>query len=106
MTIYNLIRLQIINFAIKADEDVTKKSGIYLYVLNGNERHLSIRTFSAREKREAYTRQDGICVACGGEFKIEEMQADHIIAWSKGGKTIPANCQVLCNKCNNTKSNR
>lgn len=86
------------------DEDVTNKKGIYDYVLTGNERSLSIRTFNDREKREAYERQKGICPACGKHFEIEKMEADHITPWSKGGKTIADNCQMLCKDCNRRKS--
>lgn len=86
------------------DEDVTKKKGIYEYVFDGRERHLSIRTFSNREKREAYTRQKGICLNCKDKFEIEQMQADHIKPWHLGGKTIPGNCQMLCAECNRRKS--
>ncbi len=86
------------------DEDVTNKKGIYDYALTGNERSLSIRTFNDREKREAYERQKGICPACGQYFGIEEMEADHITPWSKGGKTVAENCQMLCRDCNRRKS--
>lgn len=34
----------------------------------------------------------------------EEMQADHITPWSKGGRTVPENCQMLCRDCNLKKS--
>lgn len=86
------------------DEDVTNKRGIYLYLLTEQERHLNIRTFNNREKREAYTRQEGICPNCEDKFKIEEMEADHITPWHLGGKTIPENCQMLCKECNRRKS--
>ena len=33
-----------------------------------------------------------------GRFQIDKMQADHIIAWSRGGKTTEDNCQMLCIK--------
>jgi hypothetical protein len=46
------------------DEDVTKKSGIYEYVLTRNEKFLSIRAFTANQKRESYERQKGICIHC------------------------------------------
>ncbi len=88
------------------DEDVTKKAGIYWYVLDKDERHLSIRAFNDKQKREAYERQSGICVKCEEEFKLKEMEADHITPWSLGGKTIADNCQMLCKKCNRTKSNK
>jgi hypothetical protein len=91
------------------DDDVTKKSGIYEYLLTGNERALNIRAFSANQKREAYERQKGICAnpRCpekGKPFEIEEMEADHINPWHEGGKTISENCQMLCKQCNRNKS--
>lgn len=88
------------------DEDVTKKSGIYQYVLDRDERHLSIRTFNDKMKREAYTRQNGLCAKCGDAFDIKEMEADHIDPWHSGGKTIADNCQMLCKPCNRRKSGK
>lgn len=88
------------------DEDVTNKSGIFEYLLSGDEKHLNIRIFSTKMKREAYQRQDGICAVCGKHFKIGEMEADHITPWSEGGPTSSENCQVLCKDCNRRKSNR
>ncbi|MBR3674233.1 MAG: DUF262 domain-containing protein [Clostridia bacterium] len=87
------------------DEDVTKNSGIYEYLLDGDEKHLSIRSFSPKMARTAYERQKGICPKCKKHFEIDEMQADHITPWSKGGKTLADNCQMLCADCNRRKSN-
>jgi len=86
------------------DEDVTKKSGIYTYVINRNEKYLSIRSFTDRQKREAYETQKGICTRCNKHFEIDEMEADHIVPWSGGGKTVSENCQMLCKHDNRTKS--
>lgn len=36
------------------DDDVTKKSGIYSYLITGEEKHLNIRSFTENQKREAY----------------------------------------------------
>jgi hypothetical protein len=88
------------------DEDVTKKSGIYPYLITRNKKYLSLRAFSTNQKREAYERQQGVCNVCSNHFKIEEMEADHIIAWSEGGKTTTDNCQMLCKKDNRQKSNK
>ena len=88
-----------------ADEDVTKKSGIYEYLLTDDERKLNIRAFTDKQKQEQYQKQNGICVKCGKHFEYNEMEGDHIIAWSQGGKTVPENLQMLCKRCNNTKSN-
>lgn len=93
------------------DEEVTKKSGIYPYVLTRQEKYLNIRAFTDQQKREAYEKQKGICPFCAGDSKkkkwqIEEMEADHIKPWNKGGKTIKKNCRVLCKDCNGTKSGK
>lgn len=85
------------------DDDVTKKSGIYMYVLDGDESHLSIRPFTQNQKREAYERQRGICAHCHEHFTIEEMEGDHITPWSEGGRTVAENCQMLCKHCNRIK---
>ena len=92
------------------DSEVQKKSGIYEYVLDGDEHHLGLRTFDDNIKREVYERQGGHCknTNCpqGKEhiFQIEEMEADHITPWAKGGKTVAENCQMLCMECNRRKS--
>lgn len=90
------------------DDEVTKKTGIYYYVLNRNERHLSLRAFPEKVKREAYTKQKGVCAnkACpdsGRVFKLDEMEADHIDPWHSGGKSVLTNCQMLCKACNRRK---
>ncbi|MDK8275386.1 HNH endonuclease family protein [Varibaculum cambriense] len=90
---------------LMGDEDVSKKSGIYEYILTGQEKLLSIRGFDRRDKLTAYKRQGRKCALCGEEFEFEEMHGDHIIPWSKGGKTVPENCQMLCRDCNLRKSN-
>ena len=46
------------------DDDVTKKSGIYPYLITGEEKNLNVRTFTENQKREAYERQKGICTIC------------------------------------------
>lgn len=89
---------------LMADEDVTKKSGVYEYLLTGGERKLSIRQFDLRDRRAAYERQEGICQYCSNHFEFEEMHADHIVPWSRGGRTTPDNCQMLCRDCNLSKS--
>ena len=86
------------------DEDVTKKSGIYEYLLDGEEKHLSIRAFTPKMKREAYERQKGICPVCKQHFELDEMEADHIDPWHDGGTTTADNCQMLCKPCNRRKS--
>lgn len=85
---------------LMADEDVSRKAGVYEYLLTGKEKALSIRAFDKRDARAAYERQKGICPICGEHFEYEEMHADHIVPWSRGGHTTPDNCQMLCRDCN------
>lgn len=93
---------------LMSDDEVTKKKGVYEYVLSGctNEKSLSLRGFSDKDKRAAYERQSGVCPICKNTFKFEDMDGDHIVAWANGGRTIPSNLQMLCRKCNHEKSNR
>lgn len=88
------------------DDDVTKKSGIYPYILTHNEKHLSIRAFSDATKQKIFEKQKGVCVVCKEKFEIEEMEADHITPWHEGGKTTDKNCQMLCKECNRRKSGK
>jgi len=94
------------------DEDVTSKKGIYEYLLTGKEKHLNIRTFTDKQKREAYERQKGICPVCEKNksekthYELNEMEADHITPWHEGGKTEPNNCQMLCKLHNRMKSGK
>ena len=86
------------------DDDVTKKKGIYYYVLTRKEKYLNIRTFTESQKREVYERQNGICPMCKNHFEFNEMEGDHITPWHVGGKTEINNCQMLCKECNRRKS--
>lgn len=94
------------------DEDVTKKSWIYPFLLSWKEKYLSIRSFSENQKRETYEKQNWICANkkdCIHDWKkldISEMEADHITPWSKGWKTNSENCQMLCRDCNRKKSDK
>ena len=89
-----------------ADDDATKKSGIYPYILTRDEKYLSIRSFTDTMKQKVYERQKGICVKCLKQFEITEMEADHITPWHEGGKTMEENCQLLCKLDNRTKSGK
>ncbi len=96
---------------LMADDDVTKKNGIYQYVLekaigNDDPSVLSIRAFTDSQKRTAYEQQGGVCPHCGKKCEYKEMEGDHITPWSKGGKTELANLQMLCQVCNRRKSNK
>ena len=109
---------------LMADIYVKNKRGIFEYVLGGcvDTKLLEIRVFEEPTKRSVYEKQTqaakkkGIsnCPLCaiGNDtnniriYKYNEMEADHVAAWSKGGKTSPSNCQMLCKVHNNAKGNR
>ncbi|MBR5911551.1 MAG: HNH endonuclease [Bacteroidales bacterium] len=88
------------------DDDVTKKTGIYPYILTRKEKYLSIRAFTDAQKMAAYERQMGFCDDCGQHFDLSQMEADHITPWHLGGKTVAENCQMLCRDCNRRKSGK
>ena len=107
-----------------ADEYVKNKKGIFEYVLGGckDSKLLEIRIFEERDKKTVYARQTqeaqvkGIsnCPLCATGhdsnkahiWKISEMDADHVTAWSKGGATDISNCQMLCKTHNRAKGNK
>ena len=88
------------------DEDVKRKAGIYRYILTGEEKYLNLRAFDKAMKRKVHRKQNGICNICKKRFALRATEADHITPWSKGGKTVEENCQVLCKKCNAEKSDK
>ena len=107
-----------------ADEAVTNKRGVFEYLLGGEtDRHLlNIRIFEESVKKTVYARQTneakqlGVsnCPECAKGhdnvrtkiYKFNEMDADHVTAWSKGGATDISNCQMLCKTHNRAKGNR
>ncbi|MCR5040295.1 MAG: DUF262 domain-containing protein [Bacteroidales bacterium] len=106
------------------DDFVSDHKGIFEYVLGGckDTRLLNVRLFDKPTMRKVYERQTAQaktenksnCPYCaiGHDqnahriWKLEEMDADHVAAWSKGGSTDIANCQMLCKTHNRAKGNR
>lgn len=106
------------------DESVTNKKGIFEYILSGSTdtKLLNIRMFDEKTKRIVYKKQTdeaerkGIsnCPLCaiGHDnnakriYKLNEMDADHVTAWSHGGTTDISNCQMLCKTHNRAKGNK
>lgn len=109
---------------LMADPQINDYGGIFEYILGGeqNTSLLNIRVFDDKTKHIVYNKQTdeakakGIsnCPLCamGHEnnahriYKLSEMDADHVTAWSKGGATDEKNCQMLCKTHNRAKGNK
>lgn len=107
-----------------SDPYVKNKKGIFEYVLGGrlDKKLLDIRIFDDVTKRKVYQEQTrqakekGIsnCPYCAMSdnanktriYKNDEMDADHVTAWSKGGETDIKNCEMLCKPHNRSKGNK
>ena len=65
------------------------------------------RKLMTRDLREKIIeRDDGVCQICRKKCSSFELEIDHILPISKGGKTTPSNLQVLCAACNRKKSDK
>ncbi len=82
---------------------IQKLPGVYPYVLDGDERHLNLRSFTKGQKIAAYERQEGKCGHCGQPFEFRDMEGDHKTPWKDGGLTTDDNLQMLCRDCNRRK---
>lgn len=107
-----------------ADPYVKSRKGIFEYVLGGSTdtKLLEVRVFDDATKKSVYAKQTEVaekkgvsnCSLCaiGHDsnktkiWKLTEMDADHVTAWSKGGATDINNCEMLCKTHNRAKGNR
>lgn len=60
------------------------------------------RYVSVTTKKIVYSRDGGVCKCCGSSLSLEY---DHITPFSCGGTSVVSNIQLLCQKCNRSKSN-
>lgn len=109
---------------LRNDPAVHKASGIYEFILGGGQdtKLLDIRVFDDKVKRLAYERQTAAATVTGVSncplcavgsnsnktriYKLKEMDADHVTAWSHSGATDESNCEMLCASHNRAKGNR
>jgi len=109
---------------LRSDPAVGNPKGIYEYLLGGEkqQRLLAIRLFNDNNKRVAYEKQTSEakaaevsnCPLCAQGtdnnktriYKQDEMDADHVTAWSKGGATEVSNLTMLCQTHNRAKGNK
>ena len=106
------------------DPYVKNRRGIFEFILGGSTdtKLLEVRVFDDATKKSVYTKQTaeaekkGVsnCSLCalGHDsnktkiWKLAEMDADHVTAWSKGGATDIKNCEMLCKTHNRAKGNK
>ncbi|MBQ8296090.1 MAG: DUF262 domain-containing protein [Clostridia bacterium] len=107
-----------------SDYYVKDRKGVFEYILGGcvDKSLLNIRIFDEITKKTAYKTQTqqaedkkiSNCPLCAlgtnnnrtRIWKLTEMDADHVTAWSNGGATDKANCEMLCKTHNRAKGNR
>ncbi len=107
-----------------ADPYVNNKKGVFEYILDGSQKPqlLDIRLFDTATKTTVYTKQTQAAEAAGVSncsfcaighdsnitriWKLAEMEADHVTAWSNGGASSIENCEMLCKTHNQAKGNR
>lgn len=106
------------------DAYIKNRKGIWEYVLGGEHetKLLEVRVFDDATKKSVHAKQtaeaqeggQSNCYHCaiGNDankakiWKLDEMDADHVEAWSKGGATLASNCQMLCKTHNRAKGNK
>ncbi len=106
-----------------ADPYVKNRKGIFEYILGGSvdTKLLNVRVFDKATRESVYAAQTAKAKATGESncplcaighdankskiWKLKEMDADHVTAWSKGGATELKNCQMLCKTHNQAKGN-
>ena len=121
---YNVTKVSKRVHELYADPYVTDHKGIFEYILGGEKEAslLNIRVFDRATINRVYAKQTqkaqkkGVsnCPDCALQegnnstriWKLSEMEADHVTAWSKGGATTEANCQMLCRHHNRSKGNK
>ena len=64
----------------------------------------SSRQYGPAQRMAMLLRSGGKCESCGIAIELSTFHADHIVPWSKGGKTTLSNAQALCPSCNLSKS--
>ena len=106
----------------KVEQIVDSFSCNYFFLLSRNMRlktinyECTLKEYNSKNQRKLLTkelrrqiiiRDNYTCQICGKYMPDEVgLHVDHIVPISKGGKTIPSNLQVLCSKCNGSKSNK
>jgi 5-methylcytosine-specific restriction endonuclease McrA len=121
---YDVVKLNEQVKELYGDPYVKNRKGIWEYVLGGSVEHklLEVRVFDEATKKSVYAKQTSKAEAKGESncsycaighdagknkvWKLSDMDADHVSAWSKGGATNVENCELLCKSHNRAKGNK
>jgi len=121
---YNPIKISKEVQKLYGDPYIKNRKGIFEYILGGSvdTKLLDVRVFDEATKKSVYSTQTAKAEVSGKSncphcaighyanqskiWKLSEMDADHVAAWSKGGATNIKNCQMLCKTHNRAKGNR
>ena len=121
---YDLAKVSAEVRRLYGDPYIKQKRGIFEFILGGQQdlRLLEVRVFDDATKHSVYEKQtsaaeakaESNCPFCaiGHDanknriYKLNEMDADHVSAWSKGGGSSAENCQMLCITHNRAKGNK
>lgn len=121
---YNPAKVSAVVHKLYGDPYVKNRRGIFEYILGGSvdTKLLDVRVFDDATKKSVYVAQTEAAKAKGISncsycaighdvsknkiWGLDEMDADHVSAWSKGGTTSANNCQMLCKTHNRAKGNR
>lgn len=121
---YKLAKVSAEVHKLYGDPYIKNRKGIFEYILGGSKdtRLLNVRVFDEATKKAVYVTQTAAaekkkksnCPLCAvghdankdKVWKLDEMDGDHVAAWSKGGATTARNCQMLCKTHNRVKGNR
>ncbi len=121
---YNPKKVSEVVKRLYADPYIKNRKGVFEFILGGSTdaKLLEVRVFDEATKRSVYAKQTAEaekknisnCSLCAIShdsnktriYKLAEMDADHVTAWSKGGSTASNNCQMLCKTHNRAKGNK
>lgn len=120
---YNATAMEARLVELRSDPAVHNSKGIYEFLLGGEKQTqlLDVRLFDDKTTRQAYQQQTSAAEAAGKSncplcavghsanatkiWVLNNMDADHVSAWSKGGSTDISNCEMLCVTHNRAKGN-
>ena len=107
--IEKIVEKELESKAVTATQSTAETNAKILYdaIQKGKTIILDKNRLFSKELKEKMFNENNVCAICGNKIDdISECHIDHIIPWSKGGKTVPENAQLTHSICNQMKSNK